>query len=189
MHLWHRQRKRLNDKTRKMSLTFSQFFKNFKPEKINRMPGTAVFLSKDFDHIPLALIKYLEHSNCLAEQVVVLTILSHNIPRVPKNEQIFIQHFNNGFVQIVAHYGFIQTPRIATIIKYAHAKGLNIDMNHSTFFLLTAVPILGNRLKGLKGLSARIYSILQRNTTRAGHFFEIPHQRVMELGVQFKISE
>ncbi len=189
MHLWHHQRKHLNDKTRKLSLTFSQFFQKFKPEEITRKSGTAVFLSKDFDHIPLALLKYLEHSNCLAEQVVVLTILSHTIPRVPKNERIFIQHFTHGFLQVVAHYGFMQSPRITTIIKYAQSKGLLIDVNHSTFFLLHIVPILGARLHGLKGLSARIFRTLLRNTTSAGHFFEIPHSRVMELGVQFKISE
>lgn len=189
MHLWRHQRKHLSDKTRKLSLTFSQFFQKFKPEEISRKAGTAVFLSKDFDHMPLALLKYLEHSNCLAEQVIVLTILNHTIPRVPKNERIFIQHFTHGFIQVVAHSGFMQSPRIATIIKHAISKGLLIDMNHSTFFLLHAVPILGTKLHGFKGLSARIFRALLRNTTSAGHFFEIPHNRVMELGVQFKISE
>ncbi len=189
MHLWRHQRKRMSDRTRKLSLTFSQFFQKFNNEKILRMPGTSVFLSKDFDHMPLSLIKYLQHCNCLGEQVVVLTILSHTIPRVPKNERIFIQHFTHGFVQVVAHHGFMQSPRITTILKDAHSKGLEIDINHSTFFLLSAVPILGTRLKSIRGLGARIFRILLRNTIKPAHFFEIPHQKVMELGVQFKISD
>ncbi|MEI6627999.1 MAG: KUP/HAK/KT family potassium transporter [Alphaproteobacteria bacterium] len=189
MHLWHRQNKRLNDKIRKLSLTFSQFFQKFSPNQISRIPGTAVFLSKDFDHIPLSLIKYLEHSNCLGEQVVILTILSHTTPRIPKNERIFIQHFSNGFVQVIAHHGFMQSPRISTILKDAQGKGLLVDIHNISFFLLAVIPVLGSRLRGLRGLGARIFRVLLRNTTRTANFFEIPHQKVMELGVQFKISD
>lgn len=187
MHIWHKQRKYMADKTRRLSLSFSQFFQRYKPENIARVPGTTVFLSKDIDHVPLSLLKHLEHTNCLAEQVVILSILSHTIPRVPKNEFIFLQHFSNGFVQVVAHYGFMQSPRISTIIKHAQAKGLVFDMNHSSFFLLQAVPMLGARLRSWRGLGARLFRYLLRNTTSAGHFFEIPHQRVMELGIQFTI--
>ena len=137
--------------------------------------------------MPLSLIKHLEHTNCLSHRVIILTIQNHTIPRVPSSERIFWQGFSNGFVQVVAHYGFMQSPRISTILKHAQAKGLNFDMNQSTFFLLHAVPILGKRLKGLRGLGARLFRYLLRNTTSAGHFFEIPHQRVMELGVQIMI--
>lgn len=189
MHLWHRQHKRLNDKIRKLSMTYSQFFQKVKFEKISRIKGTTIFLSKDFDHMPLSIIKYLEHSNCLGEQVIILTIQSHTIPRIPKNERIFVQHFSNGFVQVVAHYGFMQSPRIATILKNAQDKGLAIEVNNISFFLLTVIPVLGARLKGLRGLGARIFRLLLRNTTRTARFFEIPYQKVVELGVQFKIAD
>jgi KUP system potassium uptake protein len=187
MHVWHRQRKQMADKTRKLSLSFSQFFVRYNPQTITRVPGTAVFLSKDIDHVPLSLIKHLEHTNCLSQRVIILSILNHSIPRVPNNERIFFQDFSNGFVQVVAHYGFMQSPKISTLLRYAQAKGLDFDMNHSTFFLLHTVPVLGKRLKGWRGLSARLFRYLLRNTTRAAHFFEIPHQRVMELGIQIMI--
>jgi KUP system potassium uptake protein len=184
MHVWHKQRKYMNDKTRKLSLTFSQFFQRFNPQVITRVPGTAVFLSKDIDHVPLSLLKHIEHANCLPEKVIILSIQNHNVPRVPKNERIFLQDFSNGFVQVVAHYGFMQSPRIPTLIKSIQAQGLELDINHTTFFLLHAVPMLGARLKGIRGFGARLFRYMLRNTTSAGHFFEIPHQRVMELGVQ-----
>ena len=187
MHVWHRQRKQMADKTRKLSLSLSQFFDRYNPQTITRVPGTAVFLSKDIDHVPLSLIKHLEHTNCLSQRVIILSILNHSIPRVPNNERIFFQDFSNGFVQVVAHYGFMQSPKISTLLRYAQAKGLDFDMNHSTFFLLHTVPVLGKRLKGWRGLSARLFRYLLRNTTRAAHFFEIPHQRVMELGIQIMI--
>jgi KUP system potassium uptake protein len=187
MHVWHRQRKQMADKTRKLSLSLSQFFERYNPQTITRVPGTAVFLSKDIDHVPLSLIKHLEHTNCLSQRVIILSILNHSIPRVPNNERIFFQDFSNGFVQVVAHYGFMQSPKISTLLRYAQAKGLDFDMNHSTFFLLYIVPALGKRLKGWRGLSARLFRYLLRNTTRAAHFFEIPHQRVMELGIQIMI--
>ena len=187
MHVWHKQRKQMNDKTRKLSLSFSQFFQRFNPQVITRVPGTAVFLSKDLDHVPLSLLKHIEHTNCLSERVIILSIQNHNIPRVPKNERIFSQDFSNGFIQVVAHYGFMQSPKISTIIKSAQAQGLEFDINHSTFFLLHAVPMLGSRLKGWRGLGARLFRYMLRNTASAGHFFEIPHQRVMELGVQVMI--
>jgi KUP system potassium uptake protein len=187
MHVWHRQRKHMADKTRTLSLSFGQFFGQYNLQTTNRVPGTAVFLSKDIDHIPLSLIKHLEHTNCLSDRVIILTIQNHTIPRIPSSERIFWQSFSNGFVQVVAHYGFMQSPRISNILKHAQAKGLNFDMNQSTFFLLHVVPILGKHLKGLRGLGARLFRYLLRNTTSAGHFFEIPHQRVMELGVQIMI--
>ena len=189
MHLWHRQHKRLNDKISKLSMTYSQFFNRVKLDQISRIEGTSVFLSKDCDHMPLSIIKYLEHSNCLSEQVVILTILSHTIPRIPKGERIFVQHFANGFVQVIAHHGFMQSPRISTILKGAHTKGLDIDVNHVSFFLLSVIPVLGARLNGLRGLGARIFRLLLRNTTKPAKFFEIPYQKVVELGVQFKIAD
>ncbi len=187
MNVWHKQRKYMNDKTRKLSLSFSQFFERFHPQVITRVPGTAVFLSKDIDHVPLSLLKHIEHTRCLSERVIILTIQNHTIPWVPKNERIFLNNFSNGFIQVVAHYGFMQSARMSSIIKSAQAKGLELDITHSTFFLLHAVPMLGSRLKGWRGLGARLFRCMLRNTASAGHFFEIPHQRVMELGVQVLI--
>ncbi len=188
MHIWHTHRKRIADHHRKASLTFSQFFQQHDLEKIFRSTGTAIFLSKDIDHIPLTLLKHLEYSSSLALQVIALTIQSHTNPWIPKKERIFVQRFANGLIQVVIHYGFMQQPKMAKIMKLMQKQAVDVHIQNTTFFLLRTVPAHGAETSALKSIKASIFRFMLRNTTSAAHFFEIPQQRAVELGVAFNLK-
>jgi KUP system potassium uptake protein len=188
MQTWNKERRHLNEKTRRNSMTFSQFFQHFNIESIQRIKGTAVFLSKDYDHVPYSLIKHIEHANSLPQQVIILSILVHNVPYIPKNERVFIQHFNNGFKQIVGHFGFMQIPKISSILRHAKIQGLDINLEQCHFVLLHAVPYSGLKVRGIKKITAKLFKFLLNNSTRASYYFEVPAHRTIELGIPFKVN-
>lgn len=188
MQTWNKERRRLHEKTRRNSMTFSQFFQNFQLDTMPRIKGTAVFLSKDYDHVPYSLLKHIEHANSLPQQVIVLSMLSHNVPYVPKNERVFIQHFNNGFKQIVGHFGFMQVPKISSILRHAKIQGLDINLDSCHFVLLHVVPYFGPKVRFLKRITAKLFKFLLNNSTKAAYYFEVPAHRTIELGVPFKVG-
>lgn len=188
MQIWHKERKNLNEKTRRNSLTFSQFFQKFDLNKIQRNDGTSVFLSKDYDHVPYALIKHIEYANSLPSNIIVLSILNHNVPYIPKNEMVFVQNFQNGFKQIVGHFGFMQIPKVISILRNAKIQGADINLENCNFVLLHPLPYSGLKMKFLKKISTKIFRFLLNNSTRAAYYLEIPANRTIEIGVPFKVN-
>lgn len=188
MHIWWKQNKYFNDLARLNSLTFIQFFQRFDKNKIFRVRGTAIFLSKDYNHVPYSLIKRMELANSLHEKVIILSIINHHSPYIPKEEKVFVQNFDYGFQQIIIHHGFMETPNAKSILKAIKAKGENIDIHDCHFVFLRYLPYFSGRIKfGMKKLRISIFEYLYKNSPNSG-YLEIPAQKIIEIGVPIKIS-
>ena len=148
-----------------------------------RARGTAVFLTQDPDHVPVALMHNLKHNQVLHEQVVLLTIASPRRPRVPDAERVEIKDLGPGFKAMTLKFGFMERPNVALGLSLARAKGLKFDIMRTSFFVSrrTLLPRSG---VGLRHLQDLLFVYLMRNAQRAADFFQIPPSRVVELGTQ-----
>ena len=96
--------------------------------------------------------------------------------------------FSATFKQIVGHFGFMQVPKISSILRHAKIQGLDINLNSCHFVLLHAVPYFGAKVRWLKRITATLFKFLLNNSTRAAYYFEVPANRTIEMGVPFKVS-
>ncbi len=151
-----------------------------------RMPGTAVYMSRAQKVIPFALLHNLKHNKVLHERVVLLTLRNEDAPFVHNVKRVTIEQLSPTFWRVVASYGWLETPNVEEIFHRCGLEGLSCRMMETSFFMSHESLIMGKRPWYLR-LRGRLFMTLQRNALRAPDQFEIPPNRVIELGTQVEI--
>lgn len=154
--------------------------------KLVRTPGTGVFLSVSPVGTPLVLLHFLKHTESLPKRVVVLSIISANIPYVPRQKRLSIDHLGHGFHRIIARYGFMETPYVPEILASASHEDLELD-TYSTSFYLGRETLLGTGTAKMASWRKGLFAFLSRNSWNVPTYFGIPPNRVVELGSQVEI--
>lgn len=186
MAIWIAGRRRLAEKTRRDEVPLEFLVENLSKKKPTIVPGTAVFLTSDIEGAPTALLHSLKHYKVLHEHNVILTVLTSDRPRVPDDEKVTIDAYNDLFYRVVVTFGYMETPNIPKALALARKLGWKFDIMSTSFFLsrraLKASP------KGrMPRFADRYFIALARNATDATEYFHIPTGRVVEIGTQVMI--
>jgi KUP system potassium uptake protein len=154
--------------------------------KPHRVSGTAVFLSSTRRGTPTVLLHHFKHNKSLHEQVVILSITTDAVPWVPDPQKVRLKNFGQGFWAVTAHYGFMESPDVADILRRCRAKGLETKTGDTSFYLgrEALIPKLGQ--PGMAYWRKHLFRFLSRNARSATDFFSIPHNRVVEIGQQIE---
>jgi KUP system potassium uptake protein len=151
-----------------------------------RVPGTAVFLSSDVNAAPTALMHNLKHNRILHERNIVLSIRTEDSPRVPRHERVEVDRTNETFIKVVASYGFMETPSVPKIMDSCRRKDLNIDMGATSFFL-SRRSLRPTTRSEMPRWQERLFIWLARSAEDATTYFQIPTDRVVEVGTQVAV--
>jgi len=151
-----------------------------------RVSGTAVFLTTQTDLVPITLLRNLKHNKVLHRMVLLVRVITENIPRVAGADRIKARALGCGFWQIETHFGFAQTPNVPRELGRADIPGLELDPSELSFFVGRA-NVKSTSRPGMARWRERLYSGLARIATRSTDFFRIPPDRVIELGAEVEI--
>jgi KUP system potassium uptake protein len=147
------------------------------------VPGTAIFLTSDVEGAPTALLHSLKHYKVLHEQNVILSVVTSNLPRVPDEDKVRIDAYNELFYRVVVTFGYIETPNIPKALTLARKLGWKFDIMSTSFFL-SRRSLKPSPKGGLRKWMDRLFIALSRNATDATEYFHIPTGRVVEIGTQ-----
>jgi KUP system potassium uptake protein len=186
MVTWKQGRRLLSERIGEGALPLGDFVRNLQPGSPTRVPGTAVFLVTNVQGTPTTLLHNLKHNKVLHEQVVLMTVVTEEVPRVPRRDRVEIEPMDKGFFLVTAHYGFTQDPRAADVLEALRDKGLNLDLMKTTFFLGRETLIPSDR-GGMAIWRKKLFGLMARNAVRFNDFFHIPPNRVVELGMQIRL--
>jgi KUP system potassium uptake protein len=151
-----------------------------------RVPGTAVFMTGRAYGVPSALLHNLKHNKVIHEQVVLLTVLTIEVPRVPPEERVDVDHLGCGFHRVVLRYGFMEDPDLPTALALVKDPALNFNRMTTTFFL-GRETLLATRKKGMALWRENLFIFMTRNAARATAFYRIPPNQVIEIGAQVEL--
>ncbi|MEJ2691136.1 MAG: potassium transporter Kup [Deltaproteobacteria bacterium] len=186
MRIWEQGRHILAEQFIAASPTLEDFEINLRENPPQKIRGQAVFLTSSLNRVPLALVQNLQHNNILHTEVAILHIRTEEIPRVPNFEKIEVEKLASGFFRIIAHYGFMEAPKMEQILTLAQEKGVEIKMETASFFLGRQKLILGDKPKMGRWRTA-LFLFLSNNAMDASSFFSIPSDQVIEVGIQFEL--
>jgi KUP system potassium uptake protein len=186
MTTWKRGREILAKRMQEKTVPLKLLLGDLAAEPPIRVPGTAIFMYGTSDGTPPALVHNLAHNKVLHEQVVFLTIITEDVPHVPPSERVTVKRLGKGFSQVTARYGFMEDPDIHEIVEACRAKGLDIKIEGTTFFLGRETLIATER-PGMATWRERLFSFMSRNAMRATAFFKIPADQVFEVGAQVEL--
>jgi len=186
MVTWKQGREILGNKMRGLTPRLEEFKKMLAKNPPQRINGQAVFLSRSHDIVPAALMHNLKHNKILHSEVIFLNIRTEEIPRVPLIEKIEVEKLGAGLYGIIAHYGFMEEPKISTIFSLSRSKGVSLDMKEASFFLGREKLSIGEHPVMWRWRS-QLFLFLARNAMDAAAFFDIPPDQVIEVGVQLEL--
>ena len=191
MSTWKRGREVVGQMLKEAGLPLELFLADVARRKPTRIPGTAVFMTSSLGSAPPVLLHHLKHNKVLHERVLFVSVLSEEIPQVPEVERLVVRVLGDGFFQVVAHYGFMEQPKIPALLQVleglaAPSPRLTINPMDTTFYLGRETLLTGGR-STLANWRKRLFIIMSRNATTASEFFGLPANRVVELGAQVEL--
>ncbi len=183
---WKRGREILYERLSEGLLPIEEFIADIEANPPTRVPGTAVFMTGTARGVPHALLHNLKHNHVLHERVILLTAVTEEVPKIRPAERAEITDLGQSIFRIIAHYGFMETPDIPTLFAELELQGLTLDPRQVTFFLGSETLIPTER-PGMALWRERLFAFLSRNAQKATAFFNLPANRVMEIGVQIEL--
>jgi KUP system potassium uptake protein len=183
---WKRGRGEVGRLLAEVSLPMDLFLLDLAAQRPYRVDGTAVFMTSNSKGVPPVLLHHFKHNKTLHKRVILLSIASEKRPEVLDEERLDIVDLGQGFYRVVARFGFIETPRISNVLALCREKGLDLDMASTTFVLGRETLLITGRTH-MARWRKRLYAFLARNAPSATNYFEIPPNRVVELGVQIEL--
>jgi KUP system potassium uptake protein len=164
------------------------FLQSLQASPPTRVEGTAIFMTSNTVAVPHALLHNLKHNRVLHEKTVFLTIVTHDVPVVPAEDRVQYERLGEGFYRLEAWYGFKEQPDIDEILNSCRVRyGLGFDLMDTSFFLSRETVIPSDELPGMSKWRDHLFAWMMRNATRATDFFNIPANRVVELGTHVEI--
>jgi len=187
MTTWRTGRKILHQRLASANIPFDLFVTDLEQNPPRRVPGTAIFLSGSSKGTPLALLHNLKHNQVLHEQVIILTLSATDEPYIPAHQRLELEQPHPDIHRVIGRFGFMEQPDVPSLLDQAvREKGLKINMQRTTFFLSRESIRMG-QAKDLALWRRRLFSMMSRNAQTATAFFNLPANRVVELGMQVEL--
>jgi KUP system potassium uptake protein len=189
MTTWRRGREILFERLRTSTVPLEPFLESLFRDLPQRVAGTSVFLTATPDVVPHALLHNLYHNKVLHERVVFLTVTVKDVPTVAIGDRVTVQALGHECYRVTLAFGFMDRPDVwHALSELGPPKGLEFDLMQTSFFLSreTVIPVVGV-VGGMVLWRERLFATMARNSGSAVEYFNIPTNRVIELGTQVQI--
>jgi KUP system potassium uptake protein len=184
MATWRKGRLALLAQLERDTLPLDDFMARLHDQR--RVPGTAIYMTSRLDVVPVPLLHNLKHNRVLHDRVVLLSVATEHVPRVAPAQRLTIRDLGDRFFAVTARYGFMEQPDIPRLLADCAACHLAFDLMDTSFFIgqETVTPA---RPSCLNRVERFVFQFLRRSAVLATDFFQIPLNRVVELGAQVAI--
>jgi KUP system potassium uptake protein len=186
MFTWVRGNRLLSKATKRNEAELDWLVRKLEAKPPHRVPGTAVFLTGDPYAAPTSMMHNLKHNRVMHERNILLSIKTEDTPRIARHERITIERVSDHFIRIIARYGFMETPSVPKILEHCRRKDCNIDMGATSFFLSRRSLRVTSKSE-MPRWQERLYIALAGSAEDATTYFQIPTDRVVEVGTQVAV--
>jgi KUP system potassium uptake protein len=186
MTTWRRGRDLVMRELKQSGLALEPFITSIMAHPPIRVPGTAVFLTASANSVPNALLHNLKHNKVLHERNVLLKVAVLDVPFADKSERLEINELGHEFYRLTIRFGFSEDPNIMAVLPRCENMDLSFDMMDTTFFVSRETVVASNR-PGMPLWRDKLFAFMTRNASSATAFFQIPANRLIELGTQVEI--
>jgi KUP system potassium uptake protein len=191
MTTWKRGREIIRERLVDVSLPLNTFLDDIERRAPARVKGTAVFMTSEASGVPVVLLHHLKHNKVLHETVILLSIVTDDVPEVPRAERVRIEALGQGFFRAIGHYGFMESADVKEVLQRCRDSGIAARPLDTSYYLgrEQLIPRRGPWKKD--GLSMtigrkKLFAFMSRNARSATEYFQLPPNRVVELGTQIE---
>jgi KUP system potassium uptake protein len=187
MYVWHRGATAVSNRLHESLVPIDVFLEKLKQDRVARVPGTAVFLTRAKRETPPVMVWHVKHNRALHEHVIAITATTEPVPRIPSHERVTQTQIAPGFWRADARYGFMERPNIPHLLVQLRALGCAVDLADVTYYVGHETVTARKDGKGVPRWQEIIFAAMERNAARVTDFFALPSDQVVEIGRQISI--
>jgi KUP system potassium uptake protein len=186
MTTWRRGTALVVRRLSEVSIPLSRFLDQVAQTRPARIPGTAVFLTPNVEGTPPSLVLHFRHNRTLHREVVLLTIVTEEVPEVPEDKRLTSEHLREGFWRVQASFGFMERPDVPRVVALCCEHGINAEPG-LTSYVLGRARLRPTGPEPMLRWRKRVFAFMAWNASAATDFFGLPPDRVIELGAPLEL--
>jgi KUP system potassium uptake protein len=184
---WHRGIAIIAEVRQQDNEPLDQFLAEVTEAGVARVPGTAVFLTRNTVGTPPVMAWYVKHIRALRQDVVVLTVLTESVPWLRTDDRASVEHIGPGLWRVIGHYGFMERRDVPALLRQARIKGCMADLDDVIYYIgrETILPPPGRASR--MGWRGPLFAAMQRNAAHMGQLLRLPRDDVIEIGREVEL--
>jgi KUP system potassium uptake protein len=163
------------------------FMAKIERDRVPRVPGTAVFLTRTERDTPPVMIWLVKHNRALHERVFIVTVIIRQVPWARSAERLAFQEIAPGLWRATARYGFMERPDIPALLAEARERGCGFDLSDVIYYVGHETVVHREDGPALPKWIEQTYAAMQRNSVHVSDFFRLPAECVVEIGREVAI--
>lgn len=185
MSTWYRGREILYERLQAIGQPLDKLLANIKTGNSIRVPGTAIFMTRNTDRAPQALYHNVKHNKVVHKTAIMLMVQTDEIPSVSPEDRVSIEDLGDGFFQLNLHYGFMESPSVPYVLENLKSR-FGYEVPDVTFFFGRETLIATDK-PGMALWREKLFIFMSTNAVRATAFYGIPAEQVIEIGFQIEL--
>jgi KUP system potassium uptake protein len=186
MHTWKSGRYEIQEKIYNGAVAELELSSIAKSKSIVRVPGSAVFMVGTPKGTPLALLHHLKANKCLQKTVVLLTILTEEVPSIDEEERMTLESLGEGVWRAIGRYGYMESPNVSRIVERIQAQGVAVNTQGTTYYFNREMIITGGNAKMFEWQKS-LYAVLSRNARPVKDYYNILPTQIIEIGLPVQL--
>jgi KUP system potassium uptake protein len=186
MTTWRSVRRELSRRINERLQPLDAFVKEIPGRGAARVPGDAIYMTGNAHLTPPALLMNVEHQKTLHARVLIVTVDNVSTPHVRDEHRLHVEDLGHGVHRVIARYGFMETPDVQHVLNLLRRQGIHVSVEQATFFL-GRERVLARGRNPIARWRVGLFAFMSRNSQRATAFFNIPPERVVEVGSQIEV--
>jgi KUP system potassium uptake protein len=189
---WQRGREIITKKRTELEGPLRDFVEEIRDpdQPIARSPRTGIFLDANPETTPLALRANVEHNCVLHDSVVIVTVVTLNVPHVDEDERVSVDDLgyrDDGITHLTARFGFqddLDVPR--TLRRAAKRLEREADFEHVSYFL-SRITIIPGKARGMAPWRKKLFIAIARNAASPVPYFHLPDDRTIVMSAHIEL--
>ncbi len=186
MHTWKSGRDAIFRIVYGNNVTEEELTRIARSNHIVRVPGSAVFMVGSAEGTPIALLHHVKANRCLHRTVVILSVVTEEVPTVPETEQLAVREIGEGIWRAVGTYGYMESPDVGVLMNRINARGVPIDPQRATYFFNREMVMSGGGT-AMWEWEKSLYGFLTRNARPARDYYQITPSQIIEIGLPVQL--
>jgi KUP system potassium uptake protein len=186
MSTWRVGRRVLSQKLAAEAMSIDDFLQQLAGNQIPRVPGTAIFMSRNPEGVPTTLLHNIKHNKVVHKNVVLMTVETEDRSHLAENERFEWKELGYGVYRLMLHFGFMEDQDIPRVLERLPIQGVPFNSMMTSYFLGRETLIPTDH-PGMAIWREHIFAWMMRNSSSASVFFNLPANQVIELGAQVEL--
>ncbi len=186
MHTWKSGRNEIQEKVYGGAIAEVDLASIARSKNITRVAGSAVFMVGTPQGTPLALLHHLKANKCLQQTVVLLTILTRDVPAVDDEDRMSLESMGEGVWRAIGSYGYMESPDVAKLCERIANQGVSLNLNSTTFYFNREMIITGGSARMFEWQKS-LYAFLGRNASPVKDYYRILPTQIIEIGLPVQL--